>query len=193
MDTLKSMFPDLDVSTLQATLDAHDGSVERSVDYLLSSHSPNDQRASQEQRDAELARQLQEEDAALFDQQQHQEHHQHRQRHAMSNNSNANTSGDANSFGLPSLADVQSAVQPLVNGVAYAGRVAANSVSGLYRELVGEDGVGSASSTRPPPAHDDSVVVRNEGTSPAATRGNTRQRRPDTSAIGRSFGDKKDD
>lgn len=182
------MFPDLDPSTLQATLDAHEGSIERTVDYLLSSHAPSNlQLSEQEEQDAALARQLQAEDAAHYEQIHQQQFSNTRMP--------ATTSNGGEGFGLPSLADVQSAVQPLVNGVAYAGRVAANSVSGLYRELLGDEpdtGV-NGNNRRMNVTEDESVVLRGEGSSPAATRSSARQRRPETSAVGRSFGDKKDD
>lgn len=181
MDTLKSMFPDLDVSTLQATLDAHEGSVERTVDYLLSSHSvPNDQ----ERRDAELALRLQqEEDNAA--------NVQHRDQQQPTGGNMTNTESDA--FTLPSLAQVQSAVQPLVNSVAYAGRVAATSVSGLYRELVGDENNNNTRPNQHQSSNDHAEVVRNDNSTSSPTRLSARQRRPESSSISRSFGDKKDD
>lgn len=204
IESLRAMFPDLDASVLQATLDAHDNSLERAVDYLLSSSaSPADrERATQEARDEELARRLQAEDAAAHA-------HAHTHRGTVPPPSRAASTAapqQAQGFAVPSLADVQSAVQPLVSGVAYAGRVAADSVSGLYRELVGEGGGagGAASSERRAAgggvgydrdARDqEAVVLRGgEGSSPAAARSAARQRRPDASAVGRAPGDKKDD
>lgn len=217
MDQLRAIFPDLDASTLEATLAAHGGNVERTVNYLLTAQRPGGNardaaRVAQEAADAELARRLQAEDMAAA-------------RGAYNNDSDVGGSGgggsgrlwgregnggrggggrdpdmrrgsaDSSVFGLPSLADMQSAVQPLVSGVAHAGRVAANSVSELYRELVGEDDPRrhTATTGRPESARDESVVLRGEGSSPNATRSTARQRRSDASTIGRSHGDKKDD
>lgn len=200
MDSLRAMFPDLGAPTLQAALEAHGNSVERTVDYLLSSHTAGTERTAQEEGDAALARRLQAEDmamareqeAALFAQADAPPMATQRR-----GNAQEGVGNNGAPFSIPSMADVQSAVQPLVNGVAYAGRVAADSVSGLYRELVGDAGPSSRRSNSH--AHgsamemDESVVLRGDGSSPAATRNSTRQRRPEASSFARSFGDKKDD
>lgn len=189
MDQLRSIFPDLDQTTLRATLEAHGNSVERAVDYLLSSHAQNDERSIQEAQDEALARRLQAEDLAtsrrtdppfpgMYD--------TTRPPHPR------DTSSATPSFALPSLEDVQTAVRPLVNGVMYAGKVAVDSVSGFYHDVVGSSTTPSRPSM-PSSRTDDSVVLRGEGSSPAATRGSARQRRPDPTAASRSFGDKKDD
>lgn len=192
MDSLRAMFPDLDASVLQATLEAHGGSVEQAVNYLLSSHdNTNPDRQAQEEQDAALARQLQAEDTAAYDQQ-HDTRAMYESHHHHAPATGGGGGGPSSGFQLPSLADVQSAVQPIVNGVAYAGRVAANSVSGLYRDLVGDDAPRrNVHSVHP--SEDESVVLRGEGSSPAATRSTARQRRPETSSYGHSYGDKKDD
>lgn len=190
MDQLRSIFPDVDQGTLQATLEAHGNSVERAVDYLLSAHGQDDHRSVQEAQDEALARRLQAEDLAtprrtdnpvpgMFEP----------TRPSPRAHDNSSTTP---SFALPSLEDVQTAVRPIVDGVMYAGKVAADSVSGIYRDLVGNPAAPSRpsmSSSR----RDDSVVIRGEGSSPAATRTSARQRRPDANSASRSFGDKKDD
>lgn len=191
MDQLRAIFPDLDVSTLEATLAAHGGSVERAVDYLLATHSPDPERAAQEEEDAALARRLQAEDAAVARDPYGGRTGTTQDAHPASLGSHRPPQ-ESTSFALPSLADVQSAVQPIVTGVTQAGRMAANSVSGLYRELVGEDVPNRPSTESRDIVRDEAVVVRGDGSSPAATRSSTRQRRPESS-IGRSNGDKKDD
>lgn len=187
MDALRAMFPDLDTATLEATLAAHDGSVERAVDFLLSgsSSSPDPARDAQEASDAALARRLQAEEAPMstFDPSR------------SSRDPTAPPPSTSNSgLALPSMADVQSAVRPIVNGVMQAGRVAADSVSNLYNEFVGEQHPHSSSaSSRPSARHDDSVVLRGEAGSPATSRTAPRQRRPESTGTARGFGDKKDD
>lgn len=188
MDSLRAMFPDLDTSTLQATLAAHDSSVERTVDYLLASRggsggTPRSASSADRQRqvdqDAALARRLQaEQDIAL-------------QRGAPVP-APAGGAGSTAPFNLPSLGDVQNAVKPIVDGVSYAGRVAAESVSSLYREFVG-DGQPSTN-----PYHrvrderdDDTVVLRGEATSPGGSR-STRMRRGVAGAASMGGAGKKD-
>lgn len=190
MDQLRAIFPDLDHATLQATLEAHGNSVERAVDYLLSSR--DDPRAVQEAEDEALARRLQAED--LNDSPSNPSFSFPRTFQSRQTNSAypRDSSSTNPSFSIPSLADVQSAVRPIVNGVMYAGKVAADSVTGLYNEYIGE----SSTSSRPPTSAsrpDESVVIRGEASPPAATRNTARQRRPDAASLARSQGDKKDD
>ncbi|CDF36325.1 unnamed protein product [Chondrus crispus] len=173
------MFPDADVATLQAALAANDGSVERTVDSLLSTHSSSP-RSRQVEQDAALARSLQAEQTLPSQPAADPPHHQPR-------------APDA--FELPSLADLQNAVKPLVDGVAYAGRVAADGVSALYRDFVAPD-VPTASHHSPAHysarrAQDDTVVLRGEATSSPAAR-STRLRRASHPASSVSSADKKD-
>lgn len=161
MDSLRAMFPDVDTQTLQATLEAHDNSVERTVDYLLSSAATTETdqaRFLQVEQDAAIARRLQAEQDAVDT-----------PTHAPNQPPTDNP--------LPSMADVQSAFKPIIDGVQYAGRVAAQSAQSLYREITG---AGQPSSARTPfqETRDESVVLRGEAGSPAAARGTQRQRRP---------------
>lgn len=165
------MFPNLDPVTLQHALEAHNNSIERTVDYLLSeaqttsppasTNSMNSQaRFLQEESDAELARRLQMEQDA-------------HDRAYYSNNDQPNTaappppsSASAAPFSIPSLSDVQTAVKPIVDGVQYAGRVAAESVNTLYREYIAPDTHHPSSSSNPNRFQDrrpdDSMVVTND-------------------------------
>lgn len=192
MDQLRSIFPDLDQATLEATLEAHGNSVERAVDYLLSAPAREDHRSVQEAQDEALARRLQAEDFASSRHTEHTLPGMFNPTSRPPSNARDNSSSTTPSFALPSLEDVQTAVRPIVDGVVYAGKVAADSVSGLYRDFVGNSAAPSRSSMASS-RMDDSVVIRGEGSSPAATRGTARQRRPDPNAASRSFGDKKDD
>lgn len=181
MDTLRAMFPDLDSQTLQATLEAHNNSVERTVDYLLSAanepttNSDSDHaRRLQEEQDAEMAHRLQAEQDAYDGAEVRQP------REPVPNPG----------LPIPSMNDVQNAVKPIVDGVQYAGRVAAESVQSLYREFMGE----GEPSNRPAynrRTNDDPVVLRGEAASPSAARATTRQRRPVTGSYG-GYGGKKD-
>ena len=169
MEALQPMFPNLDPVTLQHALEAHNNSVERTVDYLLSeaqTRSPsttsnNINRQAQflqEESDAELARRLQMEQDA------------HDRAYYSNNNPNQpNTSSPSSSatpFSLPSLSDVQSAVKPIVDGVQYAGRVAAESVNTLYRDYIAPDAHHPSSSSSPnrfqDRRQDDSMVITND-------------------------------
>lgn len=185
MDSLRAMFPDTDPAVLQATLTAHNNSVERTVDYLLTSrHGPPTNNPSpmstldrqrQEQEDAALARRLQAEQDIAYSE---------------AAASPGRSQPQQQSYGLPTLDDVQNAVKPIVDGVQYAGRVAAEGINSLYREYVvgGEQRGGRR---RREERDDDTFVLRGEASSPGSAQ-STRMRRGFTGGGASNAGGKKD-
>lgn len=185
MESLRAMFPDVDPATLQATLTAHNNSVERTVDYLLSNrHAPPSnnppptstlERQRQEEEDAALARRLQaEQDLAYHE----------------AAAPTARSQSQHHPFGLPTLGDVQNAVKPIVDGVQYAGRAAVEGINSLYREyVVGGDQRGGG--RRREEREDDTVVLRGEASSPGGAQ-STRMRRGFSGGGASTVGGKKD-
>lgn len=163
----------MDATALQATLEAHNNSVERCVDYLLSSTSPHDQATTfQLQQDEEIARRLQAEQDA-------------------EDNAAMQPPGNATQMpAIPSMADVQNAVKPIIDGVQYAGRAAAQGVQNLYRDYVAPPERAGSAYRREEPEQDETVILRGEGGGGRA--GGARQRRPLSGGYGGGSSDKKD-
>jgi CUE domain len=207
-DALVSMFPGRDRRTLQAALDAHGGSVERAVESLLSagpgggtmpgagvpsivydSGNPiaDRERARQLEQDEIMARALafEEERAA--------------QESPMGVARGLAGSVANNAPAMPTLDSVGAFVAPVISGLQYAGKVAVDTVSGLYEELVHGSGAGSASEPTSPElaaaarrraaerdaGGDGTHVVHGDASSPARAGLQARARR---TAVGGSDG-----
>lgn len=144
MESLRPIFPNTDPTTLQQALEAHNNSIERTVDYLLSTPPTT---TSQIQSDATLAALLQAEET----------HDQHPRPVVQI--------PPTPTFQLPSLDDLSNAVRPVLASVTAAGRVAAAGAASLYRDFLGDSGPAQPAYHIRRPLDDEAIVLRGEATS----------------------------
>lgn len=143
VDSLTSMFPGRDRSSLQAALDSNGGSVERTVEFLLSGgsdgtidgHPPIVYDSGNPIADRERARQLEQDEIMARALAMEEERAANEMSPMAAARGIAGNVAD-NAPALPTMDQVSAAMSPVITGIQQAGKVAVDTLSGLYQEFV---------------------------------------------------------